>query len=126
MSHFNQVIDQLAEKFRSVANGKIPVNFFNEINRATLDAIALVSESILSTFIYIGSLRFKLINIFCCCISDCIWNAYGQHWSTRFRIKFIVGKDPTRHARHVLYAFHAGKIDSSKNKFNKEFFFKWF
>ena len=42
VGHFNQIIDMLAEKFRSKADGKTPINFFAEINRATLDAIALV------------------------------------------------------------------------------------
>ena len=42
VDHFNQVINSLGEKFRAQADGKTVINFFNEINRATLDAIALV------------------------------------------------------------------------------------
>ena len=39
---FNSTVDSLLEKFRRLADGKTPVNLFNEINRTTLDAIALV------------------------------------------------------------------------------------
>lgn len=42
VSHFNQITNTLTEKFRAMADGKTLVNLFNEINRATLDAIALV------------------------------------------------------------------------------------
>lgn len=44
VDHFNQITDCLTEKFRSVADGKTTVNLFNELNRATLDAIALVKS----------------------------------------------------------------------------------
>lgn len=42
VGHFNEIIDTLAEKLRTKADGKTIINFFNEINRATLDSIALV------------------------------------------------------------------------------------
>lgn len=47
MNHFNQITNTLTEKFRSMADGKTVVNLFNEVNRATLDAIALVNKVIL-------------------------------------------------------------------------------
>ena len=43
IEHFNQITTVLTEKFRNVADGKTVVTLFNEINRATLDAIALVN-----------------------------------------------------------------------------------
>lgn len=42
IGQFNQITNSLTEKFRTMADGKTVVNLFNEINRATLDAIALV------------------------------------------------------------------------------------
>lgn len=42
VSHFNQIVDVLSEKLRANADGKHLVHLGNEINRATLDAIALV------------------------------------------------------------------------------------
>lgn len=44
MDHFNQITNTLTEKLRSMAGGKTVVNLFNEVNRATLDAIALVND----------------------------------------------------------------------------------
>ena len=44
MDHFNQITNTLTEKLRSMADGKTVVNLFNEVNRATLDAIALVND----------------------------------------------------------------------------------
>ena len=43
MDHFNQITNTLTEKLRTVSDGKTVVNLFSEINRATLDAIALVN-----------------------------------------------------------------------------------
>jgi hypothetical protein len=43
VGHFNEIIDSLSEKLRSKADGKTAINFFTEINRATLDAIALIA-----------------------------------------------------------------------------------
>ena len=43
MGHFNQITNLLTEKLRSMADGKTVVSLFNEVNRATLDAIALVN-----------------------------------------------------------------------------------
>ena len=45
VDHFNQVTNTLTDKLRSKADGKTVVQLFNELNRTTLDAIALVSES---------------------------------------------------------------------------------
>jgi hypothetical protein len=42
VGQFNSKADILMEKLSKSADGKTPVNLFNEINRATLDAIALV------------------------------------------------------------------------------------
>ena len=42
MDQFNQITNTLTEKFRTLADGKTVVHLFNEINRATLDAISLV------------------------------------------------------------------------------------
>jgi len=42
VKEFNNKADILVEKLSKSANGKTLVNLFNEINRATLDAIALV------------------------------------------------------------------------------------
>jgi len=42
IGQFNQITNNVTEKFRAIADGKTTVNLFNEINRATLDAIALV------------------------------------------------------------------------------------
>jgi hypothetical protein len=42
VDHFNQITDILNDKLRTMADGKTVVHLFNEINRATLDAIALV------------------------------------------------------------------------------------
>lgn len=46
VGHFNEIVDMLAEKLRTKADGKTTINFFNEINRATLDSIALVGVQI--------------------------------------------------------------------------------
>lgn len=43
VSHFNQIVNTLSDKLRSKADGKTVISMFDEINRATLDAIALVS-----------------------------------------------------------------------------------
>jgi hypothetical protein len=42
LSHFNQIVDNLSDKFRNFTDGETTVNLFNELNRATLDAIAVV------------------------------------------------------------------------------------
>ncbi len=42
IGQFNQITNTLTEKFRTMADGKTMVHLFNELNRATLDAIALV------------------------------------------------------------------------------------
>ena len=42
VGQFNQISNSVAEKLRLQADGKTPIHLFNEINRATLDAIALV------------------------------------------------------------------------------------
>jgi len=42
ITQFNTIADTLMERLRTFADGKTPVRLFNEINRATLDAIALV------------------------------------------------------------------------------------
>lgn len=44
MGLFNQITNLLTEKLRSMADGKTVVCLFNEVNRATLDAIALVND----------------------------------------------------------------------------------
>lgn len=43
IDHFNQITSVLTEKLRNMADGKTVVSLFSEINRATLDAIALVN-----------------------------------------------------------------------------------
>lgn len=43
VGQFNQKADILMEKLRSMADGKTVISLFPEINRATLDAIALVN-----------------------------------------------------------------------------------
>lgn len=43
VSQFNNKADVLMDKLMKLADGITPVNLFNEINRATLDAIALVN-----------------------------------------------------------------------------------
>lgn len=48
VDHFNEITNGLTHKFRSLADGKTVVCLFNEINRATLDAIALVIDRIIS------------------------------------------------------------------------------
>ena len=45
VDHFNQITDVLNDKLRTMADGKTVVHLFNEINRATLDAIALVYKT---------------------------------------------------------------------------------
>lgn len=45
VDHFNQVTNTLTDKLRSKADGKTVVQLFNELNRTTLDAIALVNKS---------------------------------------------------------------------------------
>ena len=47
VDHFNQITDILNDKLRTMADGKTTVHLFNEINKATLDAIALVNKVIL-------------------------------------------------------------------------------
>lgn len=42
VNQFNTISDVLMEKLTKSADGKTTVNLFNEINQATLDAIALV------------------------------------------------------------------------------------
>ena len=42
--HFNQIVNVLSEKLRAKADNKTVVGLMNEINRATLDAICLVSS----------------------------------------------------------------------------------
>lgn len=42
VSHFNNIVNAVSVKLRSQADGKTPVNLLNEMNRATLDAIAMV------------------------------------------------------------------------------------
>ena len=42
--HFNQIVNILSEKLRAKADNKTVVGLMNEINRATLDAISLVSS----------------------------------------------------------------------------------
>lgn len=42
VGHFNQIVNGLSDKFRSHADGKTVIYLLNEINRATLDAIAMV------------------------------------------------------------------------------------
>lgn len=44
VDHFNQIVDTLSEKLRSKADNKTVICLLNEINRATLDAIAIVSS----------------------------------------------------------------------------------
>jgi hypothetical protein len=44
VGHFNQIVNTLSEKLRARADNKTVVNLLNELNRATLDAIALVSS----------------------------------------------------------------------------------
>lgn len=46
VGQFNSISDILVEKLTKLADGKTPVNLFNEINQATLDAIALVFYSL--------------------------------------------------------------------------------
>ena len=45
MDHFNQIVNTLSEKLRARADGKTVVGLMDEINRATLDAIALVNKN---------------------------------------------------------------------------------
>lgn len=42
VTHFNEITNELTVKFRAKADGQTVVQLFNEINKATLDAIALV------------------------------------------------------------------------------------
>ena len=42
VDQFNQITNTLTEKLRTVSDGKTFVYLFNELNRTTLDAIALV------------------------------------------------------------------------------------
>ena len=44
VSQFNNKADILMDKLMKLADGVTPVNLFHEINRATLDAIALVKS----------------------------------------------------------------------------------
>jgi hypothetical protein len=50
VKEFNTKADILIEKLSKSANGKTLVNLFNEINRATLDAIALVKSYLLKSY----------------------------------------------------------------------------
>lgn len=43
VKQFNSIANTLLEKLRQTADGKTIVPLFNEFNRATLDAIAMVS-----------------------------------------------------------------------------------
>lgn len=45
MDHFNQIVNSLSEKLRARADGKTVVVLGEELNRATLDAIALVNKN---------------------------------------------------------------------------------
>jgi hypothetical protein len=45
VKQFNQTADVLMERLRSLADGKTSVEMLNELNRATLDAIAHVLNS---------------------------------------------------------------------------------
>ena len=58
VDHFNQITDILNDKLRTMADGKTVVHLFNEINRATLDAIALVY------YVQIVKSNFDLVNTF--------------------------------------------------------------
>lgn len=80
MDHFNQIVNTLSEKLRAKANGKTVVGLMDELNRATLDAIAIVS-SLNQLFIY--ELKIKII-IF---EKDCIWNANRCGHKRRFDFK---------------------------------------
>ncbi len=51
VKEFNTKADILIEKLSKSANGKTLVNLFNEINRATLDAIALVKSYLLKSYL---------------------------------------------------------------------------
>lgn len=42
VSHFDQIVNGLAEKLRTKADGKTVVKLTDEVNRVTLDAIASV------------------------------------------------------------------------------------
>ena len=44
VGHFNQIVNTLSEKLRTKADDKTVVSLMYEINRVTLDAIALVSS----------------------------------------------------------------------------------
>lgn len=57
IDQFNSKADMLMEKLRLSADGKTPIRLFDEINHATLDAIAQVTLFVLSVDEY-------LINIF--------------------------------------------------------------
>ena len=43
VNHFNTKADLLVERFRTIANGEITINLFNEFNHVTLDVIALIA-----------------------------------------------------------------------------------
>ena len=43
VNHFNTKADLLMERFRTIANGEITINLFNEFNHVTLDVIALIA-----------------------------------------------------------------------------------
>jgi hypothetical protein len=45
VDHFNQIVNSLSEKLRARADGKTVVVLGEELNRATLDAIALVNKN---------------------------------------------------------------------------------
>lgn len=87
MGHFNQITNTLTEKFRSMADGKTVVNLFNEVNRATLDAIALV-------MIFYNSMKFQLFNIVKTnYFIDCVWNEYRCFDSKGLNFELIFIQD---------------------------------
>lgn len=59
VGQFNQISNSVAEKLRLQADGKTPIHLFNEINRATLDAIALVRVYL--RFFRMFEIEFKLV-----------------------------------------------------------------
>ena len=44
VDHFNEIVNILSEKLRTKADNKTMISLMSEINRATLDAISLVSS----------------------------------------------------------------------------------
>ena len=54
VDHFNQIVNTLSEKLRAKANGKTVVGLMDELNRATLDAIAIVSRVVETNYLYMN------------------------------------------------------------------------